>query len=552
MRSSIRRLAVLCLSLIAGAALAAPQVRDARVAEARDRVQLILDLSEPARYTTYFVDQPPQVVIDLPDAEPSDALKDRSYFGKSKAIRSIRGGKRQDGGIRLIVRLDQPARPSTWLIPAADGKPDRLVIEMPAGKAQARGERLPDIDFESSPRTAGRPAERAPQRLARAVRRDIVIAIDPGHGGKDTGAIGLRDVREKDVVLAIGRRLATLIDREPGMRAVMTRRGDTFLPLRSRMSVARKQKADLFISIHADSAPNGSLASGSSVYVLSTRGASSEAARWLADRENASDMAGGLRLAAAHDREIASVLLDMSQGASMESSLDLGKRVLNQLDHIGPLHSNSVERAAFAVLKSPDIPSILIETAYLSNPAEESRLASDEGQRQLAQAIMDGIRGYYRNRLPHSVMVADTDNAPRSRAGADRDDDGDAAPAARPAVARAVSKPEARKDTLPKLTLTSSGQESRAGKAKVKPDAGAKPASHNTPAPAARPASARPAVAQSSASAAARNHVVQRGESLQDIARQYRLPVTRLLAMNRLPSNQLRVPAGTTLVVPGS
>ncbi|HNF67389.1 MAG TPA: N-acetylmuramoyl-L-alanine amidase, partial [Plasticicumulans sp.] len=262
MRSSIRRLAVLCLSLIAGAALAAPQVRDARVAEARDRVQLILDLSEPARYTTYFVDQPPQVVIDLPDAEPSDALKDRSYFGKSKAIRSIRGGKRQDGGIRLIVRLDQPARPSTWLIPAADGKPDRLVIEMPAGKAQARGERLPDIDFESSPRTAGRPAERAPQRLARAVRRDIVIAIDPGHGGKDTGAIGLRDVREKDVVLAIGRRLATLIDREPGMRAVMTRRGDTFLPLRSRMSVARKQKADLFISIHADSAPNGSLASG--------------------------------------------------------------------------------------------------------------------------------------------------------------------------------------------------------------------------------------------------------------------------------------------------
>lgn len=552
MRSSIRRLAVLCLSLIAGAALAAPQVRDARVAEARDRVQLILDLSEPARYTTYFVDQPPQVVIDLPDAEPSDALKDRSYFGKSKAIRSIRGGKRQDGGIRLIVRLDQPARPSTWLIPAADGKPDRLVIEMPAGKAQARGERLPDIDFESSPRTAGRPAERAPQRLARAVRRDIVIAIDPGHGGKDTGAIGLRDVREKDVVLAIGRRLATLIDREPGMRAVMTRRGDTFLPLRSRMSVARKQKADLFISIHADSAPNGSLASGSSVYVLSTRGASSEAARWLADRENASDMAGGLRLAAAHDREIASVLLDMSQGASMESSLDLGKRVLNQLDHIGPLHSNSVERAAFAVLKSPDIPSILIETAYLSNPAEESRLASDEGQRQLAQAIMDGIRGYYRNRLPHSVMVADTDNAPRSRAGADRDDDGDAAPAARPAVARAVSKPEARKDTLPKLTLTSSGQESRTGKAKVKPDADAKPASRNTPAPAARPASARPAVAQSSASAAARNHVVQRGESLQDIARQYRLPVTRLLAMNRLPSNQLRVPAGTTLVVPGS
>lgn len=552
MRPSIRRLAVLCLSLVAGAALAAPQVRDARVAEARDRVQLILDLSEPARYTTYFVDQPPQVVIDLPDAEPSDALKDRSYFGKSKAIRSIRGGKRQDGGIRLIVRLDQPARPSTWLIPAADGKPDRLVIEMPAGKAQARGERLPDIDFENSPRTAGRPAARAPQRLARAVRRDIVIALDPGHGGKDTGAIGLRDVREKDVVLAIGRRLAALIDREPGMRAVMTRRGDTFLPLRSRMSVARKQNADLFISIHADSAPNGSLASGSSVYVLSTRGASSEAARWLADRENAADMAGGLRLAAAHDREIASVLLDMSQGASMESSLDLGKRVLNQLDHIGPLHSNSVERAAFAVLKSPDIPSILIETAYLSNPAEESRLASEEGQRQLAQAIMDGIRGYYRNRLPHSVMVADTDGGARSRAGSDEDD---AAPA-RPALTRAVNKPEARRDTLPKLTLTSSGQESSTGKAKDKvkpaPDAGARPASRSTPAPAARPASARPAVAQGGAKAAARNHVVQRGESLQDIARQYRLPVTRLLAVNRLPSNQLRVPAGTTLVVPGS
>lgn len=550
MRTLIRRLAVLCLFFACTAAVAAPQVRDARVAEARDRVQLILDLSEPTRYTTYFVDQPPQVVIDLPEAEPSDALQDRSYYGKSSAIRSIRGGKRKDGGVRLIVRLEQPARPSTWLAPAGDGKPDRLVIEMPSGKATADAGRLPDIEFETNPRPASRPAERAPQRLARAVRRDIVIALDPGHGGKDTGAIGLRDVREKDVVLAIARRLAALIDNEPGMRAVMTRRGDSFLPLRERMSVARRQKADLFISIHADSAPNGSLASGSSVYVLSTRGASSEAARWLADRENASDMAGGLRLAATHDRAVASMLLDMSQGASIESSLALGKRVLGQLERIGPLHANGVERAAFAVLKSPDIPSILIETAYLSNPAEESRLASEEGQRQLAQAIMEGIRGYYRNRLPHSVMVADTGDAGRSRSRS-RSDDTDA-PAARPAVAVRTNTAAARSGALPKISLASRERSAAATPAqkstRSSPPARSTPAARS-PVPASpRPATARPTVAQTGS---ARNHVVQRGESLEDIARRYRLPVTRLLAMNRLPANQLRVPAGTTLTVPG-
>lgn len=550
MRTTFRRLVVLCLCVLAGisagAAESAPQVRDARVAEGRDRVQLILDLSGPTRYTTYYVDQPPQIVVDLPEAEPSDALQDRSYFGKSKAVRSIRGGVREDGGVRLIVRLAQSARPESWLAPAADGKPDRLVIDIPV-RSNARSDALPDIDFVSVPHDAGRPAERAPQRLTRAVRRETIVAIDPGHGGKDTGAIGLRGVLEKDVVLAIARRLAALIDREPGMHAVLTRRGDTFLPLRERMSVARKQKADLFISIHADSAPNGANASGSSVYVLSTRGASSEAARWLADRENASDMAGGLRLAAAHDREIASVLLDMSQGASMESSQFLGKRVLAQLERIGPLHASGVERAGFAVLKSPDIPSILIETAYVSNPAEESRLASEEGQRQLAQAIMDGVRGYYRNRLPHSVMVADTDDAPRRRTR----DRGDDAPAARPVAAH---MPAASRATgpLPKIALASTDA-SRPAKATHADTArpATRPAAR--PQPAARPATARPAVAQTqtSTAAAGRNHVVRRGESLDDIARQYRLPLARLLSVNRLPANQLRVPAGTALVVPG-
>lgn len=222
--------------------------------------------------------------------------------------------------------------------------------------------------------------------------RDVVIAVDAGHGGKDPGAIGRDGTEEKNVTLAIARALAARIDGEPGMRAVLTRDSDVFLLLRDRMQRAREAKADLFVSIHADSIRDPAV-SGASVYVLSERGATDEAARWLADRENAADLMGGVSLA--DKGSLASVLLDLSQTANLGSSMTAAERVLAALDQVGEVRKPRVQQAGFVVLKSPDIPSMLIETAYISNPADERRLRTTVQQDKLASAIFSGIRSYF-------------------------------------------------------------------------------------------------------------------------------------------------------------
>jgi N-acetylmuramoyl-L-alanine amidase len=222
--------------------------------------------------------------------------------------------------------------------------------------------------------------------------RPLVIAIDPGHGGEDPGAIGPTGLREKDVVLAIGRRLARLIDAQPGMRAHLVRDGDYFVPLQMRVVKARALKADLFVSIHADAWMQPT-ARGSSVYALSLSGATSAAARWLASRENEADLIGGVNLNVS-DPILKQTLLDLSQTATINDSLRLGRSVLSELGRINRLHRKQVEQAGFAVLKAPDIPSILVETAFISNPDEEQRLADETQQERIAQSILDGIRRY--------------------------------------------------------------------------------------------------------------------------------------------------------------
>lgn len=235
--------------------------------------------------------------------------------------------------------------------------------------------------------------------------RDVVIAIDPGHGGKDPGAIGHYGTQEKDVVLSIAQRLGTLLDQQPGVKAVLTRSGDQFVPLRERMTMARQYKADLFISIHADSSED-SRAHGSSVYMLSPHGATSEAARWLADRENSADLIGGVRL---DDKDplLASVLLDLSQSATSEASLNLASSVLNSLHQAGRIRSRKVEKAGFVVLKSPDIPSILVETAYVSNVDEEHLLSDQSAQQTIANALLQGVHNYLREHAPPGSTVAE-------------------------------------------------------------------------------------------------------------------------------------------------
>ncbi|MCG3144099.1 MAG: N-acetylmuramoyl-L-alanine amidase AmiC [Gammaproteobacteria bacterium] len=235
--------------------------------------------------------------------------------------------------------------------------------------------------------------------------RDVIVAVDAGHGGEDPGATGRKGTREKDVTLAIARRLAEEINRVEGMRAVLTRDGDYFIPLRKRIEKARGHRADMFVSVHADAYKNPEVA-GSSVYVLSQRGASSEAARWLADRENSSDYIGGVTWDD-KDSVLKSVLLDLSQTASMEASTDVAEEVLDRLDGIGNVRKPQVQHAGFVVLKSPDIPSILVETAYLTNAAEERKLRTASHQKQLAGAIAGGIHRYFETTPPPGTLMAE-------------------------------------------------------------------------------------------------------------------------------------------------
>jgi N-acetylmuramoyl-L-alanine amidase len=255
---------------------------------------------------------------------------------------------------------------------------------------------------------AGAPAPRVDKpvkaRHAPADARDLIIAVDAGHGGEDPGAIGKNGTREKDVVLAIARELASKINAEPGMKAVLTRGGDYFVPLRDRMRRARAQQADLFVSIHADSIRDRSI-DGSSVYILSQRGATDEASRWLAERENASDLIGGVSLDD-KDNVLASVLLDLSQSASLNASQVAAERVLRQLTQAGEVRKHEVQQARFVVLKSPDIPSMLVETAYISNPQEELRLRTLTHQARLASAIHQGVHDYFYANPPMGTRIA--------------------------------------------------------------------------------------------------------------------------------------------------
>jgi N-acetylmuramoyl-L-alanine amidase len=235
-------------------------------------------------------------------------------------------------------------------------------------------------------------------------QRKLVVAIDAGHGGKDPGAHGPSGVREKVVTLAVARELARQINADPGMRAVLIRDGDTFVPLQQRYMKARAAQADLFISIHADASPNDS-ASGASVFVLSTRGASSQAARWLADQENAADLVGGVSLDQ-KDPNLAAVLLDLSQSATMRASDDIANQVLGSLKNVGKAHKPAIERANFVVLRSPDVPSMLIETGFITNPSEEQRLNDGSYRGRLASAITEGVRKYFVEQAPPGSWYA--------------------------------------------------------------------------------------------------------------------------------------------------
>lgn len=383
---------ILAISLLL---LSLPVVADTveklRMSSNQDNTRLVLDMDQLSAYDSFTLQNPDRLVIDIDNGQPNPQLR-LPDLGDSP-IKNIRQGSQPGNQLRLVIDLKTAVSYQVQtLAPTDNFAGHRLVIDMQSGTPDATSEadkaELADV------KPVAKLSKPKPEKTReQGVKRDIVIAIDAGHGGHDPGAIGRSGTREKDVVLAIAKRLARLVEDEPGMRPYLTRDSDEFVSLRQRIVRARDNGADMFISIHADAFHNIN-ARGSSVYVLSDRGASSEAAQILADRENAADLAGGISLEDKDDL-LASVLLDLSQTASLEASLEVGDTVLKGLKQVGNVHKKQVESAAFVVLKSPDIPSVLVETAFISNPHEERKLNEPSHQSRLAHAMMTGIRDYF-------------------------------------------------------------------------------------------------------------------------------------------------------------
>ena len=369
------------LGLAGLAAADSARVEHVRLAAQEGRTRLALDLSRAVEHKVFTLSNPERVVVDIRPARfAAQALPLPNGTG---AVKRVRGANREDGSLRVVLDLAQPMRPRSFVL-APDGRyGDRLVVDL-------------------EPAAATTPVKIAP--AAGTAARDLVVAVDAGHGGKDPGARGARGAREKDITLEISRRLADTINVERGMSAVLTRRNDAFVPLRERMERARRAKADLFISIHADAFRDRKVR-GATVYVLSQKGASDEASRRLAERENAAVLIGGVDLDK-KDPTLASVLLDLSQNASLSASIDVGNEVLEEIGEFARLRKRKVQQAPFLVLKSPDVPSILVETAFISNPQDERNLKSTRYQQRLADAIVAGIRDYFYANPPPGTTIA--------------------------------------------------------------------------------------------------------------------------------------------------
>lgn len=401
---------VLIAWLVCGAVHAAPvTVSDLRWLNDAAGSRIVLELSGAPDFKVFTLDNPQRLVVDLNQARMAKPY--RTLDVAAGAIERVRSAPRGGSDLRVVLDLRSGVNPKASVLPPSGGEGYRLLIELgdaPAvepssqesmaaaepAPAPALPEKAPLPEKPRPAATASAPPAEPPRASTLPPPRDVIIAIDAGHGGQDPGARGYTGAYEKDVVLAIARRLQDLVRNEPGMRPVMIRDGDYFLTLRQRTAKARELKADLFVSIHADAFKDPS-ARGSSVFVVSERGASSEAAKWLAEKENAVDLLGGVRLDG-KDELLASVLMDLSQTATIQASMTAAEGVLDRLKRLGHVHKPRVEQAGFVVLKSPDIPSMLVETAFISNPVEEKKLLDASHQDALARAILEGVRDYFR------------------------------------------------------------------------------------------------------------------------------------------------------------
>lgn len=370
-RGKVLQLLLFCLC---ASSAGAGELRDLRLWDSPEGTRVVLELSEATQHKVFTLDNPQRIVIDLPSTA---GVKLANKVQGKGIVKSVRASEREGGELRVVLDMASAVSPRTFLLDPADKYGYRLVVDL-------AGDETKTLAVAAAP----------PVKAEAWEPRPVVVAIDAGHGGEDPGAIGSSGLQEKDVALSLARKLARRINAERGYRAVLTRDGDYYLPLRERIHRARKAQADLFVSVHANAVKNRAMR-GSAVYVVSPRGASNEHARWLAQKENAADLVGGIELED-KDNELAAVLIDLSQSSTMEASFDVGGRMLRALGRVNTLQRGTqVQEAAFVVLKAPDIPSVLVETAFITNPEEERMLSDPEGQDRLVRSMFEGIKGYF-------------------------------------------------------------------------------------------------------------------------------------------------------------
>jgi N-acetylmuramoyl-L-alanine amidase len=375
--------ACLFACLVATAALGAT-LQSVRMHEAPDSTRVVFDTTAVVEYKVFTLTNPHRVVVDLVGVKPVNAFDPSVVAVGRNRVSSLRAAP-NGGNYRVVIDTKAALKPKAFKLKPIEPYGHRLVVDLFVENAPVR-------------KTPTKPARRD---------RDVVIAVDAGHGGDDPGAIGPSNTYEKKVVLQIARRLVKAINAQAGFVGVLVRDGDYYLPHRKRTDIAREKRADLFVSIHADAFRNAKV-TGASVYILSDRGATSEMAAWLAERENRSDLLGGVGDVSLDDKDavLAQVLLDLSMDANRSQSIDAGKSVLAHLGRVAKLHKNRVEQAAFVVLKSPDMPSILVETGFISNPSEARRLSQSEHQGKLARAIAGGVTQFMRANPPPGTLLA--------------------------------------------------------------------------------------------------------------------------------------------------
>jgi len=369
--------------------VSATQIRNARLWRSDEKLRLVFDLSGAVRYKTFTLSSPERLIVDVSGANLSADFSQLALNGT--VIRSIRSGPFGQGDTRIVLDLSNPVLLNSFLLAPQNGQSHRLVLDLVSTRAPQTAPMVP----------------RETLRIDAHPKRDIIVVVDPGHGGKDPGAVGAKGEREKDVVLSIAQLLAKRLKKEKGFDVKLVRNDDFFVPLRKRVEIARQHKADMFISVHADAAPRLT-ASGASVYCLSEGGATSATARFMAQRENGADLLGATSLLNLKDKDpmLAGVILDMSMNATIAASLQLGNTILGSLAGITTLHQKRVEQAGFAVLKSPDVPSILVETGFISNVRDSQRLVTARYQQAVADGLFEGLQRYFEKNPPIDSYLA--------------------------------------------------------------------------------------------------------------------------------------------------